>query len=113
VADVGVDGEDLVVRLRQVEKVMSLHGDLRVPRTSIRSSRVVANAMAEVPRWRFPGTGVPGRVKLGTFRGRQGRAFAVVYGRGPGLVIELDGMPFDRVVLSLDDPERLVEQLAA
>ena len=114
-ADIGVDGDEFVIHLRPVEKFFAFHRDVRIPKDQVRRVREVSSAGAEVPWLRAPGTGIPGVVSLGTFWGRRtGKTFAVVYGRRPGVVVELgDGAPFDRVVLSLDDPDGLIRQLAA
>jgi len=86
-------------------------GDLRFPLTAVRSVRVTEQPWSEVRGERSPGTHVRGLVALGTFKHLYGRDFVAVYGRGPALVVELDGMRFMRLVISRQDAEQVAEQL--
>ena len=52
-----------------------------------------------------------GVVALGTFKHLYGRDFVALYGRGPGVVVELDGMRFMRLLVSRQDAEQVVEQI--
>ena len=116
-ADVGVDGDALLIKLSRKDRVLSLHrSDFRIPLRDIRSARIVPRALSEVPPLRVPGTGIPGAVAVGTFRpwrNRSPRTFALVYGNRAGVVIDYTGGDFDRVIITVDDPEALIEQLAA
>jgi hypothetical protein len=113
-ADIGVDGDALVVRLSRKDKVLAFHReDLRIPVRAIRNAQPVRNALSAVPPLRMPGTGFPGSLAVGTFRkwrNRRPTTFAIVYGNGPGVVIEVEDPQFDRLVLSLDDPDDLLSQ---
>ena len=66
-------------------------GDLWFPLTAVRSARVTEQPWSELRGERASGTHVRGVVALGTFKHIDGRDFAAVYGRGPGVVVELDG----------------------
>jgi uncharacterized protein len=54
VADLCVDGSDLWVRLRRLEKAGALRGDLHVPLASIRSVRVSDDPWSELRGIRSP-----------------------------------------------------------
>jgi hypothetical protein len=112
-AQVRIEGDDLVVALSGWEKLGALHSDVRVPRRCVRSARTVPDAMAEVRGLRAPGTGWPGAIGLGTWRHRGGKDFVAVYRHRPGIVIELDGAAFARLVITADDAGRLASELAA
>jgi len=51
---------------------------------------------------RAPGTGVPGTLAVGTWRGGFGKDFAVVHGHGPGVVVEVAGEEYVRLLVSTD-----------
>ena len=62
-----------------------------VPLSSVRGARSVDDMWQELRGMRAPGTGVPGTLAVGTWRGGFGKDFAVVHGHGPGLVVEVAG----------------------
>jgi len=107
-ASLEIDGPDLVLRLGRWERLGALQrGDLRIRSTAITACRAVDSAYAEVRGLRIPGTGVPGRLLLGTWRTRRSKSFVAVSGKGPGCVIELDSGSFDRWVVSEPLPDGL------
>jgi hypothetical protein len=113
VADLDVDGSDLVLRLRGLEKAEGVHGDIRVPLSAVRAVRAVDDPWPELRGIRAPGTGIPGKVAVGTRRGGFGKDFAAVHGKGPAVVVELDGADFSRLVVTSDDAAaraRAIEQ---
>ncbi len=63
---------------------------------------------AAVRGLRAPGTGVPGRVALGTWRRWHGKDFVAAYRHDPGVVIDLVDQPYDRVVISGPTPDWLL-----
>jgi hypothetical protein len=111
-AELLIDDESVTISLSFVEKVESVHGDVTVPRSALTGARVVANGMTEVHGLRAPGTEVPGRIKVGTFRGASGTTFAVCHGDDPAVVLELTNAAFDRIVATVDDPEQVVRVLS-
>ena len=105
-------GDDVVtVSLSAIEKAEALHGDVSVPRTAVVSARAVADGMDEVHGLRMPGTGFPGVIMVGTWRDRQSVTFAVCHGRRPAVVLELTGQPYDRVVVTVENPDEVVTSL--
>jgi hypothetical protein len=113
VADLVIGADSLTLELTGWEKAESLHGDLTVPRSAVVGVRVVASCVDEVPGFKLIGAGVPGTLKVGTWAGGDsGHTFAACHGNGPGLVIDLTGEHYDRIVLSHDNPELLAAQLS-
>jgi hypothetical protein len=110
-ANLIIDDHTVVVSLRATEKVEALHGDVAVPRSAVRRSRIVPDGMAEVHGVRAPGTALPGVVMVGVWRSETGATFAACHGRGPAIVIDLDGAPFDRLVVTVGDPEHVQRSL--
>jgi hypothetical protein len=77
-ADVTIDGDELVVRLRTIEKLEAVHGEVKVPLASVSSAEVLDDAIGAVHGFRV-GTGIPGSVAVGTFTSRNDKIFAVVH----------------------------------
>jgi hypothetical protein len=110
-----VEGADLVLQLSALEKLAGFRGDIRVPVSTVRQVRWVADPWPELRGIRAPGTGWPGVIAVGTRRGTGIKDFSVVHGRGPAIVVELEGAEFDRLVMTDEAAEgraaELVEQL--
>lgn len=111
-ANLLIDDDNVIVELTAAEKVEALHGDVVVPRRSIVSARVVDDAMVEVRGLRAPGTGLPGVIMVGTWRDLKRTTFAVCHGRRRGVVLDLVDGPFDRVVVTVDNPDDALASLA-
>ncbi len=112
-AELSRDGDDLVLKLSPIEKAESLHGDMRVPVSSVRDVDVLDDVIHAVHGIKFPGTRWPGRFAIGTIVGPTGKrtfgvkkTFAVVHHDTPrGLRVRLDGVAFDELLLGCEDPE--------
>lgn len=113
-AELTVDGTDLVLHLHGVEKAEGVHGDIRVPLSAVTAVRVVDSAWhGELRGVRAPGTGVPSVIAVGTRRGGFGKDFAAVHGKGPAIVIELEGAEYGRLVLTANDAEAMAAPVRA
>lgn len=111
-ASVRVIDDRLVVRLRPLEKLMALRGDLSIPLGEVRRARAVPDGFAELRGLRAPGTGLPGRLAFGTWRRRGAKDFVALRGRRPAVVLEFDaGSRYSRVLLTVDDGDALVRTL--
>jgi len=103
-AELRIGAGGLVVELSELEKIGAFRGDVRVPLTAVRDVRVAEDPRLELRGMRAPGTGFPGVIALGSRRG-QGHDFAAVYRNRPAVVVDLDGAEFDRLVITVPDPE--------
>ncbi len=106
-----VDDEVVTVSLSAIEKAEAVHGDVSVLRAAVVSARAVPDGMEEVHGLRLPGTGLPGVIMVGTWREAQRVTFAVCHGRGPAVVLELTGQRYDRIVVTVENPEDVVARL--
>lgn len=113
-AELKVEGDEVVVELSALEKGESLHGNLRFPRASVRAVEVLDDAHGEL-RWRglkAPGTRIPGVVEVGTFRLKDRKIFAAVHHDTPrGVRVLLDGANYDELVVGCADPESVAALL--
>jgi hypothetical protein len=108
----------VVVRPRGINVWWAARRQVSVPRSAVRSARVVATNgpdRPKLPPWRAPGTFIPRLVAAGTFRGRGRRQFWVVRRPRELLVVDLDRQraPFDRLVLQVADPQAAAAALSA
>jgi hypothetical protein len=111
VASLILDGADLVVQMSDLEKVEAVHVDIHVPLTAIHEVRAVGDAWPELRGIRAPGTGIPGVIAVGTRRGSFGKDFAAVHGRGPAVVVDLEGAAYARIVVTTSDAESVAAEI--
>jgi hypothetical protein len=111
VARFSVEGEELVLHLSTIEKLEGFHDSIRVPVSSVREVRTADDPWTELRGLRAPGTGIPGVIAVGTRRGSGIRDFAVVHGKGPAVVVEMDGAEFGRFVVSDENASTIVGEL--
>lgn len=104
--------EHLVLKLTNVEKVEGVHGDIRVPISSIQSAEVLEDVIHSVHGMKFPGTHLPGFFAMGTFISREGKVFAMVHHQTKrGVKINLTGEKFVALIVGTDDPEQIISSL--
>jgi len=106
-----VSDDMVTVSLSVAEKIEAVHGDVSVPRAAVLSARVVPDGMEEVHGLKMPGTGLPGVIMVGTWRDGQTVTFAVCHGRQPAVVVDLADQVYDRLVVTVEDPEAAVTAL--
>ena len=99
-ATLRIDSGDLHVLLSTWEKVGALKGDMAVPVTSIERVDYVPNARRSAQGFRALGTGLPGAISLGRWRGRGLKSFVAAYRNAPGYVISLRNGPYDQLVIT-------------
>jgi hypothetical protein len=108
---VRTDAGEIQIRLTAAEKIGALHGDVNIPRSAVTEAVMVDDGLAAVRGLRAPGLALPGRIKLGTWRGRGRRSFVAVRRGEPALRLALTGHKFDSVIVSTPDAEALAEEL--
>ncbi len=102
-AQLVVEGDDLVVKLTAVEKFWAFHRDVRIPLQSIRRIRTPASPWMTMRGWRATGASFPGYVAMGKRRHGAGYDFTVVFKHRPTVVLECNGIEFGEVTVSVDD----------
>jgi hypothetical protein len=110
VARLLIDDRRVTVALSVLEKLEALHGSVTVPRTAVIAARGVPDGLAELHGTSI-GTGLPGVMMVGTVRNRDGVTFAVCHARRPAVVLDLAGQSYDRIVVTVDNPDDLVSRL--
>jgi hypothetical protein len=96
-----VMGTTLRVALSPLERLGAfVASDPEVPLDAVSAVRVSEDPWQELRGIRSPGTGIPGVIALGARRSSAGKDFAAVYGHRPGVVVELEGAAYGRLVVS-------------
>ena len=104
--------DSVTIDMSRGEKFEAAHGDQTFPRSAISSVRAVPDCITEVHGLKWAGTELPG-IRVGSFRGDQRMTFAVCHGHKPGIVIDLADSKYDRVVLTVENPEEIAARLSA
>jgi hypothetical protein len=114
VAELQLDGSELVLHLSGAEKAEAVHGDLRVPLSALRGVEVLDDAHA----WTGIGVGfkvgmrVPGVATVASVRGHGEKVFIAVHGDTPrGVRVRLEGAPWDEWIVGCADPEAVAATL--
>lgn len=113
-AQLQVEGGELVLHLSAAEKVGAVHGDLRVPLSAVRGVEVLQDAHEPADHGIKLGTRIPGMIEVGTIRGGGRNTFAAVHSGTPrGVRIVLDGSFYHEWIVGCGDPETVAQDLTA
>jgi hypothetical protein len=115
VATVDLDGGYLVVHLSVFERLGARTRDLRIPLAAITGVRVVDDPWPELRGQRAQGTVILGRVSLSVCRDPADEFvdFVVAQRGKPSVVVELGGIPYDRLVVTCPFPEEVAVAVEA
>ncbi|MBM3688230.1 MAG: hypothetical protein FJW80_01005 [Actinobacteria bacterium] len=92
--------DELQVRLSAWERLGTFQRDFAIPWDLIDSARVIKDMWRNILGWRWPGLGVPHVVLIGRTVYRDGRDFCAIYMDRPGVILELHGAPYRRLLIS-------------
>lgn len=107
-AELEVDGSELVLHLRLGEKAAAVHGDPRVPLSAVRGVEILDDAHEPADHgWKI-GERLPGVVEVGTILVQGRKIFAAVHHDTPrGVRVLLDGPDYDEWIVGCADPEQV------
>ncbi len=111
-AQLTVDADELVLTLTRTEKLESLHGDLRVPRSAVVGVDVLedAHGAADIVGIKI-GTRLAGVVEVATVHGTT-TIFAAVHRDAPrGVRVRLSGSDQDEWIVGCSAPEAVARAL--
>ncbi len=125
-ARVEVYPDRVVIQLTATEKALTMHRrDVVIDRTAITSALITDDPWVWLRGVRSPGTIIPGKLAMGTWRSFAGRDFALVRSKRSAIVIDIDVPegaeenqgwvgefdPFARVILSTTHAAELITAL--
>jgi hypothetical protein len=100
------------LRFTAGERIAGLVRDLDIPVRHVTSAVAVPDGFEAVRGLRAPGLGVPGRRKIGTWRGRGNRSLVAVRAHRSALVLDLEGHHYQRVVVTDEQATAHAQELA-
>ena len=114
-AKVTVTNRGVSVSLGFWEQVLSVKRDFEIPVTSIKGAEVIdgrAVTMFSDLAWAIRvGTALPFVYYAGRFFRPGGKDFIIVRPGKPSLQLNLNGKPYIRVILTVENPEKLAEEI--
>lgn len=113
-AELRVDGDELVLHLSGAEKMEGVHRHLRAPLSGVRAVEVLddAHGPAGIHAGLKIGTRIPGVIEVGIVQGRTRRLFAAVHHDTPrGPRVRLEGTSFDEWIVGCADPDAIAARL--
>jgi hypothetical protein len=116
-AELEIEGDELVLRLSTLESVEGVHGSLRVPLATVSRVEILENAHDPADRGLKIGARIFGVLEVGTFLSSR-KAFAAVHHDTPrGVRVVLSkgargsGGSYDEWIVGCADPEAVVARL--
>ncbi len=108
-AELVVEGGELVLHLSRAEKLEGIHGDLRVSLSAVVGVEVLDDAHRSADIIGFKaGTRIAGVVEVGSVRGVNKKIFASVHHNTPrGVRVTFSGASYDEWVVGCADPETI------
>lgn len=112
-AELAIDGVELVLRLTRAERLEAVRGDLRVPLSAVGGIEILEDAHAAADAVGVKvGTRLSGVVEVGTIYGAGKKIFAAVHRDTPrGIRVNLTGASQDEWVVGSADPEAVAASL--
>jgi len=95
-----LNARSLSVEFTRAERIAGLLGDIQVPLSAISSATLESDPLTAAGGLRAPGLAIPGRRKIGTWRGRGRRAAVSVRAGVPAVRLRLHGAKFDELLIS-------------
>ncbi len=107
-----LDSARLEVSLTRVERAISFHPQsLKIPREQIHKVQLTDDPWTWLRGVASPGTFIPGVIAMGTWKASGASDFVLVRRRRPGVVIDLRGGEYERIVLTTRHGLALVQAL--
>jgi hypothetical protein len=111
-AELRVEGSDLVLHLSAAEKAEAVHGDLRAPLSAITGIEVLDDAHQPADHGFKVGMRVPGVAEVATIHSEGRKIFAAVHHDTPrGIRITFECAPYDEWIVGCPDPETVASAL--
>jgi hypothetical protein len=112
-AELLIDGDELVLHLSTLEELAAVHGDLRAPLAAVTSVEVLEDAHEPADAgFKLIGGRLPGSFEIGTFSADGRRTFAAVHHNTPrGVLITFQGGHYYAWIVGCEDPEAVRRQL--
>lgn len=104
--------DEIHIELSLWEKIFGLMGDRTIPRSAVTDVVLENDPLGATRGLRAPGLGVPGSVKIGTWRGNGRKMFVSIRRSTPAVRIEATGLDRDAFLVSVPDADGVVANLS-
>ena len=112
--DVSIQNGTAVFEILGLHKLWTLKNRIEVPLAHVSAVRSDPSVkLGWWKGWRMPGTHVPGLIVAGTYYQGRRRIFWDVVHTSRTIVVDLNGEPYDQLVVEVADPEATVHRLEA
>ena len=91
------------------DQIWSFKGSLTLPKDSVRRA-YKHDGKLKPPFWRCPGTAIPKVIIAGTYYGQGRKEFWNTHFKG-AIVLDLQHMEYTRIVVDVEDPNRVLAEL--
>jgi len=104
VAELVVEGSDLVLHMPLRQKILGFHGDIRVPLSAVRRAKAVDNPWMALRGRRMAGTALRGVAAVGTWiHGNREYDFCVLRRERAAVLVEVNAGRFCRFLVGVPD----------
>ena len=111
-AELQVQGGELVLHLSGAEKAEAVHGDLRAPLSAVRSVEIIENAHEPADHGFKVGMRLPGVAEVAIVHAGGQKIFAAVHHDTPrGVRVRLQDTSYDEWIVGCADPEAVAAAL--
>lgn len=110
-AKIDMTADNITITLTHWEKIAGLMGDVTIPRSAVTEVALETEPIKATSGLRAPGLGVPGSVKIGTWRGKGRRMYVCARRSVPAVRIEASGLDRDAYLVSVPDAAAVVAAL--
>jgi hypothetical protein len=111
---VSIQSDAVVFEVQGLHKLWAFKSRLEVPRVHIKNVRADPDAARGFWKgFRMPGTHLPGILVAGTFFKGGKRFFWDVRNKQNTIVVELEGDPYDQLIIEVEDPAGEITRLRA
>ena len=112
-AELKIEDGNLVLELSRLEKAEGVHGDLRVPVSSVQNVEVLEDAHTPADHGFKFGTRIYGTIEVGTMSSKDKKVFAAVHRNTPrGIRVVLQGESHDEWIVGCDNPEEVLSAIS-
>jgi hypothetical protein len=101
---VRIDGDNLVLELHLVDKILSFHRSLTIPLKHVLSVSTERVGWTQYPGARV-GTGLPGVIRDGTYLTAEGAMFFEMHNPDECLTISLNDEHYKKIIFGVKDKE--------
>ncbi|NUO97932.1 MAG: hypothetical protein HOV96_29370 [Nonomuraea sp.] len=110
-AEISIDGGNLVVEIEGLDKLWALKSRLVIPLSNVRGATADPGIVKEPKGVRAPGAHLPGVITAGTFHLDGEKVFWDVRDGSKAVVIELADERYARLVVEVADPRATVTRV--